>query len=203
MNITNIIDELRELASTGTRVPGFRRKVMVDIDHIERLIAMGNEMQSSVPANLQESDEILKQKDSIINQAYLEAQRIKGTAEQQATSLTSSAKEEHESKVSDSEILKVAEAKGEGVKEEAAIEAHQIIQDAQRRAYRILNEAETATGARREGADQYAREVLFNLESNLADVLGQVRKGLDSLRLETGAQQISSGQPTNGQQVPA
>ena len=183
-------------------MPGFRRKVMVDIDQIERLIEMGNEMRSSVPANIQESDEILRQKDSIINQAYLEAQRIKGAAEQQAASLTTTAKEEHESKVSDSEVLKAAEAKGEGIKEEAGIEAHQIVQDAQRRAYRILNEAESVTGTRREGADQYAREVLFNLEAHLAEVLGQVRKGLDSLRLETGGQQIS-GQPSNGQQVPA
>ena len=109
-------------------MPGFRRKVMVDIDQIERLIEMGNEMRSSVPANIQESDEILRQKDSIINQAYLEAQRIKGAAEQQAASLTTTAKEEHESKVSDSEVLKVAEAKGEGIKEEAGIEAHQIVQ---------------------------------------------------------------------------
>ena len=183
-------------------MPGFRRKVMVDIDHIERLIAMGNEVLSSVPANMQESEEVLKQKDSIINQAYLEAQRIKGAAEQQAASLTSSATEEHELKVSDSEIVRVAETKGEGIKEEASIEAHQIVQDAQRKAYRILNETETTTGTRREGADQYAREVLFNLESHLAEVLGQVRKGLDSLRLETGGQQIS-GQPSNGQQVPS
>ena len=34
---------------------------------------------------------------------------------------------------------------------------------------------------RREGADIYAREVLFNLEQRVADVLGQVRKGLDVL----------------------
>lgn len=183
-------------------MPGFRRKVMVDIDHIERLIAMGNEVLSSVPATMQESDEVLKQKDSIINQAYLEAQRIKGAAEQQAASLTSSAKEEHESKVSDSEIVKTAETKGEGIKEEASIEAHQVVQDAQRRAYRMLNEAESSAGTRREGADQYTREVLFNLESHLAGILGEVRKGLDSLRLETGGQQISS-QPSNGQQVPA
>ena len=171
---------------------------MVDIDQIERLVAIGDEVRRAVPANMQESDEILKQKDSIINQAYLEAQRIKGTAEQQATSLTSSAQEEHSLRVSESEVLKAAEARGELAKEKASQEAHQIIQDAQRRAHRFMNESDATSTVRREGADQYAREVLFNLESHLADVLGQVRRGIDSLRLEAREQKVSVPQPTNG-----
>ena len=95
---------------------------MVDIDQIERLIEIGDEVRRSVPANMQESEEILKQKDSIISQAYLEAQRIKGAAEQQATSLTSTAQEEYSLRVSESEVLKAAEAKGEEIKEKASQE---------------------------------------------------------------------------------
>ena len=66
----------------------------------------------------------------------------------------------------------------------SAYEAQQILQDAQRKAYRIINESEGASISRRDGADHYAREVLFNLEEQMADVLGQVRRGIDALKLE-------------------
>jgi vacuolar-type H+-ATPase subunit H len=192
MDILRMIDELQSLANTGTRVPGFRGKVMVDMD---RLMALGEEFRASVPPSLQEAQEILKQRESIINQAYLEAQRIKTSAEQEAEVLTSSAHQEHMAKVDEAEVVKAAEAKASDFKEEAMLEAQQITQDAQRRAYRILNEAEGAASTRRDGSDHYAREVLFNLEEQLAEVLGQVRRGIDALRLEASAQPVENHVP--------
>ena len=188
----------------GTRMPGFRRKVMVEIDQLERLIDMAEQADRSVPANMQESDEILKQKDSIISQAYLEAQRIKGAAEQQASSLTRSTETEFNSRVSENEVLKTAEAQAEQMREKARQEANQIIDDAQRRAQRFMGESDIAAAMRREGADQYAREVLFSLESHLADVLGQVRRGIDSLRVDNRGQTASPSyapQGSHGQEI--
>jgi vacuolar-type H+-ATPase subunit H len=192
------------MAAMGTRMPGFRRKVMVEIDQLERLIDMAEQADRSVPANMQESDEILKQKDSIISQAYLEAQRIKGAAEQQASSLTRSAETEFNSRVSENEVLKTAEAQAEQMREKARQEANQIIDDAQRRAQRFMGESDIAAAMRREGADQYAREVLFSLESHLADVLGQVRRGIDSLRVDNRGQTASPSyapQGSHGQEI--
>ena len=192
------------MAAMGTRMPGFRRKVMVEIDQLERLIVMAEQADRSVPANIQESDEILKQKDSIISQAYLEAQRIKGVAEQQASSLTKSAEVEFNSRVSENEVLKTAEAQAEQMREKARQEANQIIDDAQRRAQRFMGESDIAAAMRREGADQYAREVLFSLESHLADVLGQVRRGIDSLRVDNRGQTASPSyapQGSHGQEI--
>jgi F0F1-type ATP synthase membrane subunit b/b' len=192
------------MAAMGTRMPGFRRKVMVEIDQLERLIDMAEQADRSVPANMQESDEILKQKDSIISQAYLEAQRIKGVAEQQASSLTKSAEVEFNSRVSENEVLKTAEAQAEQMREKARQEANQIIDDAQRRAQRFMGESDIAAAMRREGADQYAREVLFSLESHLADVLGQVRRGIDSLRVDNRGQTASPSyapQGSHGQEI--
>jgi F0F1-type ATP synthase membrane subunit b/b' len=192
------------MAAMGTRMPGFRRKVMVEIDQLERLIDMAEQADRSVPANMQESDEILKQKDSIISQAYLEAQRIKGAAEQQASSLTRSAETEFNSRVSENEVLKEAGDQAEQMREKARQEANQIIDDAQRRAQRFMGESDIAAAMRREGADQYAREVLFSLESHLADVLGQVRRGIDSLRVDNRGQTASPSyapQGSHGQEI--
>ena len=54
--------------------------------------------------------------------------------------------------------------------------------------------------SRREGADHYAREVLFNLEEQLAEILGQVRKGIDALKLDVEATKKQQ-KITNGQQL--
>jgi len=162
-------------------VPGFRRKVLVEID---RLMALAEEVRRSIPADIQEAKEIIRQKESIINQAYLEAQRIRESAEEDARALTTAARQEHEAKVQESEIVRVAEEKANEIKEEAMAEAQAIVQDAQRQAYRIIHEAEAEAEARRDGADQYAREVLFNLEERLAELLGQVRRGIDALTVD-------------------
>ena len=181
MDILQIADELSSLPGSGTRVPGFRSKVMVEID---RLLSLAEELRKSVPANIQEATEVLNQKDSVLNQAYLEAQRIKAEAEQEVAAITSAAREEHQAKVGESEILKVAEARAQEIQDEALGEAQEIVQDAQRRAFRMTNEADVDAGARREGADQYSREVLFSLEEQMSEMLGQVRRGIDALRSE-------------------
>ena len=143
---------------------------MVDLD---RLVSVGELLRDSIPADMQEAREILKQKDSIINQAHLESRRVKGAAQQ-----------EQMSRVNETEIVKAAESKAEEVNQEGLQQSQQTTQDAQRRAYRITEEAETAATARREGADKYARETLFDLEERLASLLGQVREGIDVLGLE-------------------
>ena len=184
IDIVQIIEELESIASSATKVPGLRRRVMVDMD---RLVAVGGELRSSIPSDIQEAREILRQKESILIQTQLEARRIKEAALQEALSMRTSAEEEQQTKVDEAEILKVAEAKADQVGQQGAQEAQQIMQDAQRRAYRIIDEAEAASTARREGADQYARETLFNLEERLAGLLGQVRKGIDALGSEVEA----------------
>ena len=188
MDNMNVVEDLQSLVDTGTRVPGFRNKVLVDVG---RLMALGQDWSGSVPAMVQEAKEILNQRDSIINQAYVEAHRIKGSAEQGAVDIAAAAEEEHIFKVDETEIVKAAEAKAQGTQDEAMMESSLILQDAQRKAYQIQEEAEATADSRRDGADRYTREVLFNLEEQLAEALGQVRRGIDSLRPEElPAQQI-------------
>ena len=55
MDVQSIIEEVQSIVSTGTRVPGFKNKVMVDKD---RLAVLADEIRNSVPANIQEAQEI-------------------------------------------------------------------------------------------------------------------------------------------------
>ena len=199
MQTPQIADQLRAMAASGTRVPGFRGKVMVDIDSLVRLSdQLGNVDMSD---DVREAAEVIRMKESILNQAYLEAKRIRTNAEEEVSKLTTQAESEYRTKVGESSVLKRAEEISQDMQEQAGYESQQILQDAQRKAYRIVSEAENVALARRDGADSYAREVLFNLEEQLADILGQVRRGIDALNLEVEAskrKQQQNSVPVNG-----
>ena len=176
MDIVKMIQEMDTVCMSATKVPGLRGKAMVDV---ERLASLAKLMLDSLPADLQEAQEIL-------NQTQLEVNRIKDIAEKEVLSLRSAAEQEQRDLVDDSEIMRVAEAKAEEVNQQSISEGKKIVEEAQKRSYRIVDEAEMASSVRRDGADQYARETLFDLEERLAGLLGQVRKGIDSLGIEAG-----------------
>ena len=160
---------------------------MVDADRLERI---RQNMSASVPSDILEAQEILTQKESIINQSLLEARRVKETAMREAESIRASAVEEHDAKVGDHEVIRVAQEHADQINQEAVQEANQIVQEAQRNAFRIVGDAEKLAAARRDGADQYARESLFNLEERLASQLGQVRRGIDALGVRTPSEPV-------------
>ena len=176
---------MEEISSSATRVPGMRKKVMVDVD---RLAAVTEQLSKTIPADILEAKEILKQKESILNHTELEARRIRDEATEEADQVMSAAREEHLSKVNETEILRAASEKAEEMNQGALLEAQQIMQEAQRKAYRLLDEAERVAAERREGANRYARETLFDLEERMSGVLGQVRRGIDTLGVEAETQ---------------
>ena len=178
MNIPQISGELEGLIESGLRVPGFRKKVLIDI---EKLTMLAEAVQAAVPANIQEADEVLRQKDSIINQAYLEAQRIKTSAEQESRDIIKKSKNEHEERVQETQVLKTAKIEAEQIINDTMAESNKMKQEAQKKLYDMQLDAESISNSTRDGADAYAREVLCNLEEQLAESLGRIRRGIDAL----------------------
>jgi len=178
INISQIIEELESISGTGTRVPGLRKRMMVDVD---RLLTVAAQLRESVPADIQEANEVLKQKDSIVNQAQLEARRIKETAAQEAEDVVAAAVQQKMAQIDETEIVRASHEKADEIRKRAEQDGEAFAQDAQRRAYQTMDDAEAQAAARKDGADQYARETLFALEERLAQQLGQVRRGIDAL----------------------
>ncbi len=173
-----------DIASSATRVPGLRKRVMVDLDRLSRV---GEELRTSIPSDILEAKEIVKQRESIINQTQLEAQRLRDEVQQEAQALRTAAQQEQESRIDETEIVRSAEAKAQEINQQALQEAQLILQDAKQQAHRILERTESVASNRREGADRYARETLFALEERIAALLGQVRRGIDALGVEVEA----------------
>lgn len=192
MRIYEQLDELEHLVQGG-KVPGTSR-CLVNMDKFATIIKA---MRDELPAEIADANTILRQKESIVKQAELEARRIRGyadeeaatirqMAEEQTSSAITSATEKARKMIEQSNVLQTAELRAKDVLGEAEIKANEILAKAKiETKSKIVVAAETEALARRKGADDYAREVLFALEERVAEVLGQVRKGIDVLDQQT------------------
>jgi hypothetical protein len=94
-------------------------------------------------------------------------------------------------------MLRAAQEKAQAIVDEAAskheelVDQNEIVQRARTTADSVLREAEEQSRRVREGADEYAADVLADMEARLAGALGAVRKGRDVL----DRQRQTSSQP--------
>lgn len=214
MAIEEHIEQLENLIVSG-RVPGTSRCLV----NVEKFTEALQAIRGNLPEEMANAESVLRQKESIIKQAELEARRIRTYADEEATTIRESAEEnargateaaEQRAKrlIEDREVVKAADKRAEEIVAEAEERAKEIVAQAENDAQSklgevddriagILQKAEQDVAERKRGADDYAREVLFNLEERVAETLGQVRRGIDILDANMAAG-ASSGSNTNG-----
>ena len=84
-------------------------------------------------------------------------------------------------------MIRAAQEKAQAIVTEASstheqlLDQHEIVQRARATAETVLREAEARADKVRDGADQYAAQILAELEMRLSNALGSVRKGRDTL----------------------
>ena len=166
MEILNLVDKLETYLSSSARFPG-THKLMLDSD---KMLEMVDLMRLSIPKDIQESKELLAKREAIVNQALLDARRIKASAE-----------EESRSQMVESVIFKEAENKAEELLSDAKRRADALMQDSQRSAHETTQEAMSFHDTRVLDSNRYAQETLSRLEQQLAMVMNSVRMGLDAL----------------------
>ena len=178
MNIHELLSDLNELLESTNKVPGIRNKVFVDY---EKLTNFSAKMKTSISDNIEEAEEIVKQKESIIKQAQLESYRIKNASEVEVQELMNAAEMQKKELVQESEIVKSANQEAIRIKNDLQNECEEMKKMAEMESSSMMEQAELFASERKEGANQYAKETLFELEERFSKMLGQVRKGLDSL----------------------
>ena len=82
----DLIKKIDNLIDSGVKVPGFGKKVMLDTTKIDQFI---KEVTDLVPQDIQEAKEIINQKNSILAQANMEAQRIIESANRDSADISS------------------------------------------------------------------------------------------------------------------
>lgn len=116
-------------------------------------------MRVALPRDVRESQEILEKREGIIDQAMRDAKRVKAAA------VT-----ESRTRLDESELVKEAQRRAE-----------EVVEEAQGRAQRLIDQAGAQADARRSGASEYAQEVLYGLEQEMASILTTVRRGIEVL----------------------
>ena len=126
--------------------------LLLDKDKVLELV---DQLRLSIPQEVKSAEEVLTQKDEIINNALMEARRARSRAE-----------DEFREKLGNNELRKKAE---------------DMLHEAERRANRLVEQAEAECAAKRTEADAYALRSLRAFEQELTSLNASVRKGIDLL----------------------
>ena len=118
-----------------------------------------DQLRLSVPKEIRAAEEVLSQRDHILNLAQTDARRTKAQAE-----------DDYRERVDKHDILMQAEQR-----------AANLLRDAEDRARRMMEQAEQQSEANRSDADAYALRSLRTLEQELNSITSAVRRGIDVL----------------------
>ena len=139
--------------SKAARVGGH---ILVDRTKAMELV---DQLRLAVPKEVRAAEEVLAQKDHILNQAQTDARRTKSMAE-----------DDYRERLNNHELVTQAEQRG-----------MTMLRDAEERSRRMVEQAESQAAACRSDADAYALRSLRTLEQELSSINSVVRRGIDIL----------------------
>ena len=166
IDIINVIDRLETLIETSKAVP-VSGNVLIDRKKVKELL---DQLRLSIPQEIRAAEEVLSEKDQIINMAQVDARRVKAKAE-----------DEYREKLDNNEMVLAAESRAQGT-----------MRDVEERATRLVQQSEAEAQVRKTEADTYALRSLRALERALSTLTSSVRKGIDLLAGDTMA--VPNGQ---------
>ena len=132
-------------------------------DHIlvdkAKALELVDQLRLTVPKEIRAAEEVLAQKDQIINLAQTDARRTKAQAE-----------DDYRDRLDKHELTIQAEQR-----------AANLLREAEDRSRRMVEQAEAHANASRSDADAYALRSLRTLEQELSSITSVVRRGIDVL----------------------
>ena len=166
MQFLEMIDALEDMAEDARRVPGTGR-VMLDRDELARII---DRMRATAPAELREAEEIRERGESIVNEAYVFAKRMKAKTE-----------EDHRQAIQDSAIVGEAEEKAQQILEEAEREADKRKQRMESDAARLIKDSDVYAAQSLERLSNHLDQVaqsIQDLQKEAVELRGLIENGL-------------------------
>ena len=149
---------METLVETSKAVP-VSGNILIDRKKVMELV---DQLRLTIPEEVRAAEDVLSQKDQILNIAHNDARRTKSTAE-----------DELRDRLKTSEIVTLAESK-----------AAETVREAEERITRMLQQSEAEAQSRRTEADAYALRSLRSMEAELDKLVGSVRKGIQVLAIE-------------------
>jgi CHASE3 domain sensor protein len=171
MDILHLIDRLEELVAEARRMP-IGQGVVVDR---RRILEMVDQMRSSVPWEVREAEQIVAERDAVMEEARREAEGVLHRAEMEA-----------QERLEETALVQAAEREAEAVIERAETRAQQMLDEAQAQVQSRLRQAEQAATNQMDEADRYALEMLRRLDAQLSAFASTVRSGIGALEERAG-----------------
>lgn len=167
--IEQIITEIEEYIDSCRYQPLSSTKIVVYKDEIEELLA---ELRLKTPDEIKKYQKIIANKEAILNDAREKADAIIG----QANSMTAELISEHE------------------IMQQAYVQANEIVENAVNQAQAILDSATSDANDIRSSAINYTDEVLFNLQTLIANSMDSIGTKYEGLMksMETSLNVVTS-----------
>jgi vacuolar-type H+-ATPase subunit H len=171
VDIFRLLDQLEELPEKATHLP---LNTLVGFDH-EQFYYLVLKIRANLPDDMKNAQRVARDSDRIVEEARdaavqqldagrAEANKVLDDARAEAARMIEQARQQAMYMVDHTEVAKMATSQ----------------------AHEILRRAETESSEIRKGADDYARDVLTNLEGVMSRAIVQVQRGREALEKARG-----------------
>jgi len=193
-NIQQELDRIEEIVLESPRVPLSGKTVISEDELLDQL----DVVRVNLPAAVQESVQIVQQREEILMEAEQYAQEIITAAEKQAAAILNEMSIIRQAEIQATQLKTQTEQECETLRAQTLGEIEQLQNQARQEweetRSRTVNEAKTI----QEDADTYADQVLENMERQFMEMLHVLRNGRQKIQ---GGQSLDLDNTTPGQQI--
>jgi hypothetical protein len=166
MDLLHLVDRLEELVGSAQKMPIGSRAI---VDR-RRILDIVDQMRVAVPQEVRDAQEMVTQRDELYREAEEEARLIIARAEERASRMV----EQHE-------LTIAARARAEEVAQQAEARIEERLAEANAEIQQRIQDSRQVADQQMEAADEYARELLIRLETQLQAFVRSVQSGIQQL----------------------
>jgi cell division septum initiation protein DivIVA len=183
VDIQRELNRLEEIVLDSPRIPMTRRTLVDE----EQLLDQLDLVRLNLPIAFQEAELIIRHKDDLLQEAELYATKVVEAAERRAAELLNDMGLIQQAKVEADQLRQQVLLDCEAIQQATLAEVEQIRYQAQEELAEMRARAISECEDIQNGADDYADQMLDNIEHKLSDMLRVVRNGRDRLDNVSGS----------------
>lgn len=180
LDIQAALDQLEDLILSSPNLP-LTGKTLVDE---EQLVQQLDLIRLNLPDAFAQAKEIVRQRQEIIAEAEDYAEEIAARAEQRAEQIMDELGIVRQAELEAQQVRADVRQECEALQDKTLQEIEQLHQKAKQDLARMRNDAIAEQDAIRQGADEYADEVLADIEHRLSDMLDVIHNGREQLDIQ-------------------
>lgn len=169
MDLLHLVDRLEELVAEAQKMP-IGNRVIIDR---RRLLDLVDQMRVSVPQEVRDAQDIVRDRD-----------QIKRETEEESRLIIARAEEEVARRVDGHELTVAARERAQEIAQETEVRLEDRVRQANEDIQHRIEESRHLARQQMQAADEYARELLLRLDRQLQAFVGSVQSGIEQLEPE-------------------